>query len=150
MLVVQLNVNHSRAAQDLLIQRMVETGAGLACIAEPYIVPESHLWFGDLDSTAAIYWSPQKCRMEVRLIGNSRGYVGIRIRGWRMYSVYLPSNKRRLDLENRLDRLADSVRRTGPSPFIIMGDFNAALISWGSRHTNLRGKMVEDWAASLI
>lgn len=149
MIVVQLNINHCRAAQDMLMQHVMETGAGLACVAEPYMVPDSQLWFGDLDNTAAVYWHPRACKLEVRPIVRGRGFVGIKIGGWRMFSVYLSPNECRKDFEDRLDRLADSVRRTGPSPFVIMGDFNAASTSWGSKRTNMRGEVLEEWAASL-
>ncbi|KAI4485285.1 hypothetical protein M0804_006790 [Polistes exclamans] len=33
--IIQVNFNHARCAQDLLAQRMLETGAGLAIVAEP-------------------------------------------------------------------------------------------------------------------
>lgn len=87
--------------------------------------------------------------MEVRPIESGWGYVGIRIGGLRIYSVYLPPNECRADLKDRLDRLANSVRRAGPSPYVIMGDFNAALINWGSRYTNIRGELVDRWAATM-
>lgn len=146
---LQLNANHTRAAQDLLVQHMIEAGAAMACIAEPYSVPDSRLWFGDLDGVAAIHWNPLVCRMEARPIERGPGFVAIRIDKLRVYSTYLPSNEPRINFEDRLDRLADSIRRTGPSPLIVMGDFNAALVSWGSGRPNLRGEIVEEWSASL-
>ncbi|KAI4476934.1 hypothetical protein M0804_013114 [Polistes exclamans] len=46
---IQVNLNHARGAQDLLIQRMRECGAGIAVIAEPWWVPpRDEKWFSSL------------------------------------------------------------------------------------------------------
>ena len=38
--IVQINLNHSARAQDLLLQTMAERGLGLAVAAEPYRIPQ--------------------------------------------------------------------------------------------------------------
>lgn len=52
-------------------------------------------------------------------------------------SVYLPPNKNisQSDLINLLKQL--------PTPFILTGDFNGHNISWGSTHTDKRGRQIE-------
>lgn len=87
--------------------------------------------------------------MEVRPVDSGWGFVEVRIGGLRVYSVCLPPNESRADLEDRLDRLTNSVRKTGPSPYVIMGDFNAASINWCSRYTNICGEIVDGWAATM-
>lgn len=52
--ILQYNVNHSWAAQDILGQNMIEARAGLCAIAEPVKVPKSIYWFGSGDERAAI------------------------------------------------------------------------------------------------
>lgn len=128
---------------------MAETRTSVVCVAEPHSVPRSPLWFSDLNNGAAIHWSPRNCYLEAIPVESGEGFVAARVGTLRIYSVYLPPNKQREVLEERLDRIADSIRRTGPSPVVIAGDFNAASVCWGSSHTNSRGDSVEDWAASL-
>ncbi|KAL4720614.1 hypothetical protein ACJJTC_005497 [Scirpophaga incertulas] len=52
---LQGNINHSAAAQDLLCATAAEWRAGLAIVAEPYYVPpQSENWLQSTDGTAAI------------------------------------------------------------------------------------------------
>ncbi|KAL4709124.1 hypothetical protein ACJJTC_014683 [Scirpophaga incertulas] len=52
---LQGNINHSAAAQDLLCATAAEWRAGLAIVAEPYYVPpQSDNWLQSTDGTAAI------------------------------------------------------------------------------------------------
>lgn len=149
MRIAQLNVNHSWGAQDLLIQWMRENNVAIACIAEPHTVPESSLWYSDLDGSAAVHWLPHVCPVEVIPVESGDGFVVVRIGLIRIYSVYFSPNERRDLFEERLDRIAASVRGARPSPVLIAGDFNAASVCWGSVRTNPRGESVEEWAASL-
>lgn len=149
MRIAQLNTNHSRGAQDLLLQWAREHKTALIYIAEPHSIPRSPLWLSDLGNTAAIYWSPQYCPSEVTLLESGDGYVAARVDNLRVYSVYFSPNERRDAFEERLERLAESVRRTGPSPVLVVGDFNASSVIWGSRSTSPRDESVEEWAALL-
>lgn len=45
-----------------------------------------------------------------------------------------------------LDETGDTIKRRD-SPIIVGGDFNAASTMWGSRRTNTRGNLLEEWAA---
>lgn len=60
------------------------------------------------------------------------GFVAVRMNKLQIYNVYFSSNEHRDVFEERLDRLAESIRRTGPSPVIVVGDFNATSVVWGS------------------
>ncbi|KAL4718707.1 hypothetical protein ACJJTC_019789, partial [Scirpophaga incertulas] len=52
---LQGNINHCAAAQDLLCATAAEWRAGLAIVAEPYYVPpQSDNWLQSTDGTAAI------------------------------------------------------------------------------------------------
>lgn len=45
--IVQINVNHSGAFQDLLLKRMEENGFLLAVISKVYLIPkEDYRWYG--------------------------------------------------------------------------------------------------------
>ena len=53
-------------------------------------------------------------------------------------NIYLPPNEalNQNDLDNLLQQL--------PSPYIIMGDFNAHSSLWGNQNTNFRGQIIEN------
>ena len=51
--IVQINLNHSARAQDLLLQTMAERGLGLAVAAEPYRIPQRN-GVGDTMGTVAV------------------------------------------------------------------------------------------------
>ena len=57
-------------------------------------------------------------------------------------TIYLPPNDtlQQQDLNNLIMQL--------PSPFLILGDFNAHSPLWGSPDTNTRGQIIEDFIAS--
>lgn len=48
-----------------------------------------------------------------------------------------------------LDGVANCTRHCLPGPVIVAGDFNAWSARWGSRRTNARGRVLENWAAAL-
>lgn len=50
--ILQGNIDHCRAAQNLFSQVMVEWLVGVAVLAEPYLVPAN--WLNDRDSLVAI------------------------------------------------------------------------------------------------
>ena len=54
---VQVNLNHTAAAQDLLLQAMAEEKWDLAIISEPYRVPEHPHWAGDTEGMATVVWA---------------------------------------------------------------------------------------------
>ena len=51
--IIQINLNQSARAQDLLLQTMAECGIGLAVVAEPYRIPQNN-GVGDLTGKTAI------------------------------------------------------------------------------------------------
>lgn len=54
----QVNLNHARCAQDLLLQSM-QFRTGVALISEPYGVPQNEDWASDMDRVATIYRNPR-------------------------------------------------------------------------------------------
>jgi len=54
-------------------------------------------------------------------------------------SIYLPPNTNLVP--NELDTLVQQL----PAPFVLLGDFNAHNILWGSNHTSDRGHKIEDF-----
>ncbi|KAI4475440.1 hypothetical protein M0804_014303 [Polistes exclamans] len=89
-----VNLNHARGAQDLLIQRMRECGAGIAVIAEPWWVPPSdEKWFSSLGgaplSAVSVGESGRPCSLAHR--GNF--FVVVKWRDSLVISVYFPPSE---------------------------------------------------------
>ena len=56
MRIIQQNLNHCEAAQDLLLKTVTESKPDLLLISEPYGKPENTQWVFDASGKAAI-WS---------------------------------------------------------------------------------------------
>lgn len=68
-----------------------------------------------------------------------------------MEGVYLPPppTRDRAEFEDWLDGLGACVRRLQPGPVLVAEDFNSWSVTWSSRLTNIKGVILEDWAAAL-
>jgi len=152
---LQANINRARAAQDLLILYAAERDYGLAVISEPNWVPPRHPhWaaarFGS-DAEVAITWrrtgsdNPLPCTY----LEAGGGYVAVRWDDMVVVGVYLAPSLNRAEFEDRLGQIRGCIEKYAPAPAIVAGDFNAWNRMWGSRHTNRRGAVLKDWAASL-
>ena len=73
--IIQINLNHSARAHDLLMQTMAELGIGLAAVAEPYKVPENLNCVEDLTRTAAIFRAGTNASPTLQMIERGRGFI---------------------------------------------------------------------------
>ncbi|XP_025262754.1 uncharacterized protein LOC112637374, partial [Camponotus floridanus] len=148
---VQVNLNHSWTAFDLLKQNVLESEIKLSIISEPPInVMSSNCWFPSLDKLAAIYWnldSPKLTGDMCRLVRSGVGFVAIKCNKFYVLSCYISPNVTTMVFEDILESI-NCCMNALPGPFIIGGDFNAHSVLWGSSHTNRRGALLERWAAS--
>lgn len=141
---LQANLNHCAGAQDLVLQTMAERSIGVAVVTEPYFIPVRPDWVGDMDGSVAIISSSAPLSIRER----SRGFVAATWGDIILFGVYFSPNKSLAEFEDFLDRLGTSVRRMMPSHAIVMGDFNAKSIAWGSPGTDVRGVAVEEWVTA--
>ena len=135
MRILQLNLNHCAAAQDLLEQTVFENNIDVALLSEQYSQRSESTWATDISGKAAI-WS---CKGQP-FISCSKDHNWANIRGIYFVSCYAPPSISIKDFEDFLLELALETR--GKSPVIIAGDFNAWSTAWGSRHTNHRGRLL--------
>jgi len=151
---IQINVNHTPSAQDLLHQVMAERGVDIAVVTEPYRVPTDHTrWAADKKSwrrwplapTVAITWRHTDTSLPCAFVEAGDGYVAVRWGKWLVVGVYIPPRLNIRQYERRLDSLQGCINRH-PWPALVAGDFNAHSTSWGSRVTNGKGRAVEEWA----
>ncbi|KAH8283274.1 hypothetical protein KR054_009359, partial [Drosophila jambulina] len=76
-----------------------------------------------------------------------RGFVRAKTGGWWIYSVYLAPNLSLSEFGGAIDRLAADAR--GRVPAMIVGDFNAWAVEWGSSLTNARDRSLLEAFSSL-
>lgn len=148
--ILQSNLNHACQAQDLFIHTMAERKCELGVVAEPYRIPTNqNFWIADLTDTVAITWKWWKGAWTCKPLHQGHHYVVVKWGPIIVVGVYLPPSGNLTQYENRLHDIATYVRQLDLAPTIIAGDFNAWSTVWGSRKTNTRGEMLEEWAAEL-
>lgn len=146
MKVVQLNLNHCIAAQDLLQQTVYERQFDIALLCEQYHNLNGCEWTKDASNKAAVWTLGGKvcqCRAPVDNIG----FTWIKFEGIYLFSCYAPPSMDASQYERMLTELVTEAR--GKFPVIIAGDFNAWSTTWGSRSTNRRGRILMECLATL-
>jgi len=150
---LQANVNHARAAQDLLLHSAAERGCSMSIVSEPYWVPPRHPhWAAPGTGSGvdvAITWRRTADPLPCVFLEAGGGWVAVRWGDVVVVGVYLAPSLSRASVKTRLGEISGCVRKYAPAPAIVAGDFNAWNTLWSSRSTNRRGKDVETWAASL-
>ncbi|KAJ0178588.1 hypothetical protein K1T71_005363 [Dendrolimus kikuchii] len=145
-LVVQGNLNHCATAQDLLMQSMAQWGIQFAVVAEPYYVPPRSDWAGDLDGLVAIIVRTAAACPPLAGVVRGRGYVAATIGEIVVVGGYFSPNRRLADFEGWIEEVGTVVARSRPRPVLVLGDFNAKAVAWGSPSTCARGEALEEWA----
>ncbi|XP_070136093.1 uncharacterized protein [Drosophila bipectinata] len=146
MLVLQLNLNHCRAAQDVLSQTARETKTDIALLSEPHRTGSDNRWAVDLSGKAAI-WSCGATGATMHSVHSAEGFVRARIGGAWLYSCYMAPSLTTSEFERMMDCLGKDIR--GRSDVLVAGDFNAWAQDWGCPRTNARGRVVRETFASL-
>lgn len=144
--VLQVNLNRSRTAMDLLAVDLAREG-GVALISEPNKkIAANRNYLTDKEGDAAIAFS--KTLMPTGPVGSDRGFVWAMVHKITFYSCYISPNTDIDNFKRFLDHLGNSVRGA-VGEVIVAGDFNAACTDWGSTVTSARGHMVREWWQSL-
>lgn len=146
MRILQINLNHCEAAQDLLYQEVKDLNIDVAIIAEPFSVPLNGAWISDTNMWTAIFACGKYPIQEI-LTSAEKGIVSAKINGIHIFSCYAPPRLNAQEFSSMLDKIVDDARRKKPT--IIAGDFNAWATEWGSRCTNNRGNILLDTFVQL-
>lgn len=144
--VIQVNCNHSRGSQDMIEQLLAEGEAEVAIVSEPYRVPGSGRWAGDLRGVAAVVRSPNSS-ITWKVTHRGERFVAVKSGSITIASVYASPALDLAAFEGLLDDVANCVG--GGGDLLVAGDFNAAHGDWGSARDGVRGNALRDWAASL-
>lgn len=147
---LQTNLNHSAAAQDLLCQHVAEWQIDLVVAAEPYSIPPNRsLWAGDENGSVVIMSSGRPGSLPFTPYGRGEGFVAATWGEMLVVGIYASPNRNLADLERILDGVGELVRRFLPRPVLVAGDPNAKAAAWGSLANNARGTALEEWAEEL-
>lgn len=145
MKVIQINLNHCGAAQDILSQTIIDEGADIILISEPYKSVDDNTWVSDKSRLAAIWTNGRLAFQDVN--GQMEGFVRAKVKGIHFYSCYARPSWTTEEFQTMLENLVADAR--GRAQIVIGGDFNAWAVEWGSRMTNARGRILLETFASL-
>jgi len=149
--IIQINLNHCWAAQQLLIQTMAERSSSIALICD-YHKPMGNYerWINSVDGKSAIYVTGNSCRL-IMDHGAGSGFAWARINNNVLYSCYCSPNCTIAEFDSFLAGLESSIRLQSNSQasIIVAGDFNAHSASWGSATDHVRRSLLSDLATSL-
>lgn len=147
--VLQANINHCAAAQNLLIQHMAQWQTSVAIVSEPYFVRSRDDWAGDHDGMVAIIAQMHAAgSAPFDKVLKGHGCLLVKMRGVAIVGVYFSPNRCLAEFEQFLVEIGALVAEVHPTPVVVAGDFNAHSRAWGSPITDDRGVVLEDWALS--
>nr|XP_049706964.1 uncharacterized protein LOC126056825 [Helicoverpa armigera] len=124
---------------------MAQWSINIAVVAEPYFVLPRDDWVKDLSGSVTIISSAAAGTPSLEGVKSGRGCVAARFGEIVVVGVYFSPNRTLAEFHNSLLELSVVVG-SYTLPVLVLGDFNAKNLAWGSRHTDARGRMVEDWA----
>ncbi|CAB0036639.1 unnamed protein product, partial [Trichogramma brassicae] len=147
MRILQLNLNHCEAAQDLLCYTISKLRIDVAILCEQYknLAP-LNTWLADADSQAAI-WVQGGIPVQERPAQVHPYFAWARIGGIFFFSVYAPPRLSEMEFSALLANITEEAR--GRRPLVIAGDFNAWSTEWGCRETRPRASILLDSLALL-
>ncbi|CAB0029871.1 unnamed protein product [Trichogramma brassicae] len=147
MRILQLNLNHCEAAQDLLCDTIGKLRIDVAILCKQYknLAPPN-TWLADADGQAAI-WVHGGIPVQERPARVHPYFAWARIGGIFFFSVYAPPRLSESEFSALLANITEETR--GRRPLVIAGDFNAWSTEWGCRETRPRASILLDSLALL-
>lgn len=148
--IIQVNLNRSCGAQDLLLQTMREQECSLACVSEPHRVPNNPKWARSKEPIpmAAVTWADD-VSTSVSTLKAGDGYVVVAWGKLVIASCYFSPNKSFSQFRAFLNKVGDAVHGHLSGSLLILGDFNARSKVWDNTRSTKRGDIITTWAATL-
>lgn len=147
--IIQTNLNHCRAAQDLLMQSMAMMNVELSIMAEPYSIPDRPTWYSDQTNKVAIYWRGIKGSPLITEYDKGKGYIAVLWGTCLVIGTYISPNIPLIEFEGYLRSIGNCICSYNGNRVLLMGDMNAKAVEWGSPKTDARGNTLIPWAAGL-
>jgi len=113
MLILQINLNHHWAAQNLLAQNIAEFGFDFACVSEPTSVPRSPHWFASANGSAAIVTNSGDPTLRCVPIKSGRNFIVTECKQHYIFSVYIAPSEDNMNFHVTLDEVGEAVRAAG-------------------------------------
>lgn len=143
--VLQINLNHCRNAQLLLEQTAYEQGADVVLVSDPLWAGRD--WAVDRDGLSALWATNPVFGRTLKMVYSGGGAVVVEAGGFTLCSCYYPPRLSLEEFEERMEEVG-GVIRSARLPVVVAGDFNAKSPLWGSKETNTRDEVLEQWAES--
>ena len=104
--VIQINLNHCEAAQDLLTQTVREENVDVVIVADQYRNVDALSWKTDATSSVAI-WACGKHPVQEVMKNPEETFVRVKISGIYFYSCYMQPNMPHEDFERIFDQIGE-------------------------------------------
>lgn len=147
---IQINLNRSLLACELLHTKAAEDGANILIISKQPRGPlDGPRRVSCLDGNCGIVLT-RTANITIELSGSETGQCWIQSGPLRIYSFYLSPNQTLTDYNETLLSLESSIRQTPPDvDVIVAGDFNAKSYSWGSAREDAKSQALAELAVEL-
>jgi len=86
--IIQVNLNHARAAHDLMIQWTLENNVELCVVQEPWSTANKDYWYTSRNGLAGIYWNRGVSNTPCRVMEKSEHTVAVNYKGFVLVSCY--------------------------------------------------------------
>ncbi|CAB0039197.1 unnamed protein product [Trichogramma brassicae] len=147
MMILQLNLNHCKAAQDLLSQTILEQRINVAVVCDQYKnLDPPYTWLADANSQAAI-WVQGGGGVQERPARARPFFTWARINGIYFFSVYAPLRLADVEFSALLPNIMEEA--WDKRLLIVASDFNAWSTEWVCQVTRQRGIILLDALATL-
>lgn len=136
---LQLNVNRSRAAFELLEQTFREQGTDIALIAEPnQKLARSRGWLVDRRGDTAI--KVINSGLKISEHGEGEGYSWVMTeKGLVFVACYFSPNRETEEFQSYLQSIGALIGSLRTNECLVAGDFNAKSYAWDDNRENPRG-----------
>lgn len=141
---LQINLNRSSSAQDLLCQHILELDIDLCAVSEPSWSGNLQEWFGSLDGNSLLFVRPT-CKARIM---KRRFFVAARCADFTIVSAYISPNVSLQIYISFLEEIKSLILRID-GPMVLCGDFNAHSRFWGSSQDSRRGTLLLDYMAEF-
>lgn len=149
--VLQVNLNHCWAAQQLLAHTVLERGIDVVIVSDYYRGFDSNpCWIDSTDHKCGVLIT-DNCVWPVLGKGAGTGYAGAKVGDTVFYSCYCTPNCTLQDFDIFLDGVERSISNlaAGNAKLVVASDFNAHSAEWGSTSDDARGTLLSGFASTL-
>lgn len=142
---LQINLNKSRSAHDLLMHHILELNIDLCAVSEPSWIGNPQEWFSSIDGNSVIFAKPTSKAQIIK-----RRFIGVAAtcEDFTLISACISPNVTLPIFISFLEKIKSIITQLN-GPIILCGDFNAHSRHWGSTLDSRRGALLLDYMAKF-